>query len=156
MGGKLKFLVGAANADGKIHNMDIYMSEDEWQIEAEGELNGSLKGGSFKTKEPNELGQKEVEGLKVKNPGVGGFGLAIDLGATYKMNEYVEGLTLSAALLDLGFIRWNNTLRASMMHSYTFAGVKDPVVIDPEDGDPGDLNTQLDNIGDELKEFMKF
>ena len=156
VGGKLKFLVGAANADGKIHNMDIYMSEDEWQIEAEGELNGSLKGGSFKTKEPNELGQKEVEGLKVKNPGVGGFGLAIDLGATYKMNEYVEGLTLSAALLDLGFIRWNNTLRASMMHSYTFAGFKDPVVIDPEDGDPGDLNTQLDNIGDELKEFIKF
>ena len=82
--------------------------------------------------------------------------MAIDLGATYKMTEFVEGLTLSAALLDLGFIRWNNALKASMVHNYTFEGFKYPVVIDPEDGDPGDINNQIDDIADDLKGFIKF
>ena len=156
VGAKVKFLVGAGNVNAHIKNMDIYMSEDIWNIEAEGIIDGSLKGGEFKTKMPNEFGQREVDGFKIKNPNVGGFGLAIDLGATYKMTEFVEGLTLSAALLDLGFIRWNNALKASMVHNYTFEGFKYPVVIDPEDGDPGDINNQIDDIADDLKGFIKF
>ncbi len=156
VGAKVKFLVGGANADAHIKNMDIYMSGDKWDIQAEGQLHGSMKGAQFKTKAPNEFGQKELDGFNVKNPGVGGFGLAIDLGATYKMDEFVEGLTLSAALLDLGFIRWKSSLRASMAHNYTFEGFEHPIVIDPEEGDPGDINDQLDKIGDELKDFIKF
>ena len=97
-----------------------------------------------------------MDGFEVHSPNVGGFGIAFDLGATYKMDDFVEGLTLSAAVLDLGFIRWNNALKATMAHSYTFAGFKEPVVIDPEDGDVGDLNNQFDQIGDELKDFIKF
>ena len=54
VGAKLKFLVGAANADANVRDMDIYMSEDKWEIQADGTIDGSLKGGSFKTKhEPN-------------------------------------------------------------------------------------------------------
>ncbi len=156
IGGKFKFLVGAGNVNARIKNMDIYMSGDKWDIYADGYMEGSLKGGEFKTKEPNDKGQREVDGFKVKNAGVGGFGVAVDLGAVYKMDDYVEGLSLSAALLDLGFICWNNALRANMMNSYTFEGFKHPVAVDPEDGDPGDINDQLDQIGDDLKDFYRF
>lgn len=158
VGAKLKFLLGGANADAHIKNMRIYMSQDQWQVEAQGQVEGSLKGGYFETKEPNEEGKREVENLKVESPGIGGFGIGIDLGAVYKMDDYVEGLTLSAALLDLGFIRWNNGIRAKMKNQYTFDGFKYPIVIDPEDGDednPGDLDNQLDQIGDDLEEFIK-
>lgn len=156
IGGKAKLLVGAGNVNAHIKNMDIYMSGDYWDIQAEGTIDGSLKGGEFKTKEPNEFGQRELDGFKVKNPNVGGFGLAFDLGATYQFLDEAKGLTLSASLLDIGFIHWNNALKASMVHSYMFDGFKYPVVIDPEDGDPGDINSQLDDIGEDLKGFIKF
>ena len=156
VGAKFKFLLGAANADANIRKMDIYMSENLWDIKADGELYGSMKGGQFKTKEPNDNGERELDGYKVKGAGVGGYGLAIDLGVVYQMDAILEGLTLSAALLDLGFIHWTSALKASMMHSYTFDGFKHPIVINAEEGDPGDLESQVDQIGDELKEFIKF
>lgn len=156
IGAKVKFLVGGANADAKIKDMDIYMSEDKWQINADGNVEGSLKGGYFTSKDPNEHGQREVDGFEIESPGIGGYGIGFDLGAVYKMDDYVEGLTLSAALLDLGFIRWNNGLKAKMQNSYTFDGFKNPVAVDPEgDNDPGDIDNQIDQIGDDLEDFIK-
>ena len=155
VGAKFKFLVGAANMDAHIKNMDIYMSEDKWDIVADGRLDGSMKGASFKTKEANEAGQEQIDGIKVKNPGVGGYGAAIDLGAVYRMDDFVEGLTLSASLLDLGFIYWSNALKGSMIHSYTFEGFEHPVAVNPEPDNPNDIDTQIDKIKDELEGFGK-
>lgn len=157
IGAKVKFLVGGANADARIRRMDISMSEDQWKIEAQGQIDGSLKGGYFTTKAPNEEGQREIDGFEIKSPNVGGFGVGFDLGAVYKLDDYVEGLTASAALLDLGFIRWNNGVKATMKNSYTFDGFKHPIAVDPEGGnDPGDIDNQLDQIGDDLEDFIKF
>lgn len=156
VGGKVKLLVGGANVDGHVKNMDVYMSQDVWRVEAEGEVNGSLKGGYFTTKAPNEQGKREVDGLEVESPGIGGFGIGIDLGAVYKMDDFVEGLTLSAAVLDLGFIKWNNGLKARMQNNYTFNGFQHPIAVDPEgDDDPGDIDNQIDQIGDDLEDFIK-
>lgn len=157
VGAKMKFLVGGANADARIKRMDISMSQDEWNIEAQGQIDGSVKGGYFTTKAPNEEGQREIDGFEVKSPGVGGFGIGFDLGAVYKLDDYVEGLTASASLLDLGFIRWNSGVRARMQNQYTFAGFKNPIAVDPEGSDdPGDIDNQLDQIGDDLEDFAKF
>lgn len=156
VGAKVKLLIGGANVDGYVKNMDVYMSQDQWRIEAEGEVNGSLKGGYFTTKAPNEKGQREVDGLDVESPGIGGYGVGIDLGAVYKMDDFVEGLTLSAAVLDLGFIKWNNGLKARMQNNYTFNGFQHPIAVDPEgDDDPGDIDNQIDQIGDDLEDFIK-
>ncbi|MCS2959737.1 DUF5723 family protein [Bacteroides salyersiae] len=97
IGAKVKFLVGGANAEAKIKKMDITMGQDEWLIDAEGQLEGSLKGGYFESKEPDENGKPgEIDGFDIDGPGIGGFGVGFDLGAVYKMDDFVEGLTLSA------------------------------------------------------------
>ena len=72
------------------------------------------------------------------------------------MDDFVEGLTLSAALLDLGFIKWNNGLKAKMIHSYTFKGFENPISVKPDEGQPGDIDDELDNLGDQFEEFIKF
>lgn len=157
VGAKVKFLVGGANADARIRRMDISMSQDQWQIDAEGKIDGSVKGGYFTTKAPDEQGRQEIDGFEVKSPGVGGYGVAFDLGAVYKLDDYVKGLTVSAALLDLGFIRWNNGVKATMKNSYTFDGFKHPIAVDPEGSDdPGDIDNQLDQMKDDLEDFIKF
>lgn len=156
VGAKFKLLFGAGNANGKIDRMDIYMSQDSWTATATGKLNASLKGAYFKTKDPDESGLRELDGFDVDGAGLGGFGIGIDLGATYKMDEFVEGLTLSAALLDLGFISWKNNLTASNdgSRSFRFDGFDNIAIND--DGPNKELGDQFEDIGDDLEDMVKF
>ncbi|MEG1685879.1 MAG: DUF5723 family protein [Bacteroides sp.] len=161
VGAKLKFLFGVGNIDARFDRMDVTMSQGKWIINANGSLKASIGGVGFKTKASNSVYQmngqiyrrREIEGFNMGTPGLGGFGLGIDLGATYKMDKFVKGLTLSAALLDLGFISWGNNLKGSMLtESYTFDGFRDITI----DDDKSSLGDQVNNMVDDLKEFMKF
>ena len=157
VGGKLKILFGGANADAKFDRMDIKMSENEWVINAYGKVDASIKGGSFETRNPNEDGMREIKGFDVESPGIGGLGLGIDLGATYKLRD---DLTLSAAVIDLGFISWKNSLRGYNNGTpYTFKGFTD-IEIDPDKESPnyngGDLEDQFDQMKDDLEDIVKF
>lgn len=161
VGAKLKFLFGAGNANARIERMDVLMSQDRWHITAKGKIDASVKGGYFETKEERDeqdrpTGRYELDGFDVESPGLGGFGMAIDLGATYKMDEFVEGLTLSASLLDLGFISWNNHLKASNDGSreFTFDGFEN-IAIDDK-GDNKDIEDQVSDLGDQLGDVFKF
>ena len=150
VGAKVKFLVGAGNVDANIKNMRITMSEDKWNIKAEGELNGSVSGAYFKYDDDGD-----INGADIDKFGIGGFGGGIDLGAAYDLSDLVDGLKVSTAVLDLGFIKWKKGIRGTLKNEYTFNGFELPVVVDPEDGDPGSIDEQLDKIGDDLKDFVK-
>lgn len=165
VGAKFKILLGAGNVNAYIRNMDIYMSGDQWQIQADGRLEGSVKGAYFKTKEDDFISNEtfgnrrpdaepiqKIDDFDVDGPGVGGWGLGIDLGATYKMDQFVEGLTVSAALLDLGFISWNHTIQGKMLKTYTFDGFNDIGIT----GDDNPLDDQFDDLGDSFEDFIKF
>ena len=86
-------------------------------VEAEGEA--SIKG--FEIIE-NKNGY--IDDVKQKGSlGIAGIGAGIDLGATYKV---MDGLTLSAAVLDLGFISWSkestHIASSNTNRSYKFDG----------------------------------
>ncbi|KAA6336771.1 hypothetical protein EZS27_015091 [termite gut metagenome] len=49
IGGKFKILIGGANVRAHMDDMVIKMSENEWEVSARGNLDVSVKGGSFKT-----------------------------------------------------------------------------------------------------------
>jgi hypothetical protein len=151
VGGKLKLLVGGANVDAKIDQMDIALNGDKWEIMANGTLNTAVGGGYYKTKASNP---GEINGFDVDKAGVGGYGAGIDLGATYKL---MDNLTLSASVLDLGFISWKNNLKGATRNKepFTFNGFTD-IAVDPEAGDPNDIDTQFENIKDDLKDMAKF
>ena len=47
-----------------------------------------------------------INDIDIDSPGISGFGFGIDLGASYKI---LNNLTVSAAILDLGFINWSKS-----------------------------------------------
>lgn len=148
VGAKLKFLVGGADLDATIEDMDVNLNRNQWLVRAKAKVNTSLKG-AFYTVDEDGL----VDGIDVESPGVGGFGLGLDLGATWKFTEGpLEGLTLSAALLDLGFINWSDNVMAyNEGEEFHFDGFRD-IAIDSK-GEGRELEDQFDDLQDDLEKL---
>lgn len=148
IGAKLKFLFGGADLDATIENMDVNMTQDQWLVRARAKVNTSLKG-AFYTVDEDGL----VDGVDVESPGLGGFGLGLDLGATWKFTEgALKGLTLSAAVLDLGFINWSDNIVAyNEGEEFAFDGFQN-IAIDSE-GEGRELDDQFDDLQDDLEKL---
>ena len=149
-GAKIKVLIGAAHAEARIDRMDISMSQDEWMIKQAGHLQATSL--LELTTDP-ETG--EVTDYKVGNNfGLAGFGLGFDLGATYKL---IDNLTLSAALTDIGFMRWNNLTRAETDpdKGFIYTGFDNIGAEDDENGD-NPFDQKADQLGEDLKALTKF
>ena len=148
VGAKLKFLVGGADFEATLKDAYIDLKQNMWRIKANAEVNASLKGAYFTTDADGE-----VDGLEVESPGIGGFGLGLDLGATYKFTDGpLEGLKLSAAVLELGFINWADNAKAvNDGEEFVFEGFKD-IAID-DNGNGKKLEDQMDDLGDDLEKL---
>lgn len=157
IGAKIKFLVGLGYLDAKFDEFDLHLSEQEWLVRSKGSLMAGVKGGYFEYKdERGPKGEQEIDGFDVDSPGINGFGVGIDLGATYKMDNLVEGLTLSASLLDLGFISWSDNLKGYSAGEFSFKGFEE-FAFEKEDYDMGtSLEDQFDDTVDRLEELVKF
>lgn len=95
------------------------------------------------------------DGIEYNNFGLTGFGMGLDMGATYQL---LPDLQLSAAVLDFGFLSWSNTVKAQTADTqWTFEGFKD-VALDKNQ--PGyrenKLSQQLDNMWDGLQDCVNF
>ena len=158
VGAKLKALLGVARADLEVKGMTANLTGNTWTLtsgETKGQVN--MKGLTFKnTTDKNykdgrpdvhvDFGETDVDGS-----GVSGFGLGVDLGAVY---EVMEGLKVSAALNDLGFISWSKTqLLTPKSKQFTFNGFHDISVKDT-DNDPNSLENQSDRYIDQLSDFI--
>lgn len=164
VGGKLKFLLGAYNASAMIDNMDVELTDELWSIQGSGHLDLAMKGLKVPTyaesKDPNDYKDSEAQNInysemELESPGLGGFGMAIDLGATYQIRE---DLQLSASLLDLGFISWNTNTRGVMSTKpWTFDGFEN-VPYDSNNVPDGQtsLEDQIDELTDGLEDYFSF
>lgn len=104
VGGKFNFLLGAGNLNLQINNVEIqtsnldsYSGSADINVDARAEANITGLGLSM-----SEDGY--VDDVEYNKFGIGGYGAGIDLGATYRL---LDNLTLSAAITDLGFIKWS-------------------------------------------------
>lgn len=147
IGAKLKLLFGGADMDATIEQMSVQTMADKWLIKASAEVNTSLKGATYTLDDAGK-----VDGIDVESPGLGGFGLGLDMGATYKFTEgTLEGLTLSAALLDLGFISWSDNIVATNEgEEFVFNGFEN-VSLDNNEG--RELKDQFEVMGDDLEKL---
>lgn len=106
VGAKVKLLLGAGNIDLELNKAYLTAGADgRYTAEVDGEFHGNIKGMELKTK----ANSKEFDKADVNDPSLGGWGLAVDLGATYKLND---DWTFSASVLDFGFINWNTDVVA--------------------------------------------
>ncbi len=71
----------------------------ESKIAVEGTMEATMGGLEFNHNDKNFISGMEMNGFKIS-----GYGVAVDLGATY---EVMDNLTVTAAVTDLGFINWS-------------------------------------------------
>ena len=153
VGGKMKFLLGAAYADFNVEQLDVTMNGEMWRIQGQAELNAAVLKSQFSYKEGKndpKTGRKRVEGLDDVSFSLPGFGMAFDLGAAYKINE---DWTVSAGLTDLGFIHWSKTKQATSSGDYIFAGFNKIKVEGAEAGSKK-LGDQFEDLGDDLSDMF--
>ena len=145
IGAAVKFLIGVGNisADFKTANLDL--NENDWRITTNAELNASVKGLTYKTSVNKHTGHEYVDGMDYDKFGLNGFGMAFDLGATYDLTSDIQ---LSMALLDLGFISWNENQLATTNGEKTFN--TDSYVFSPDEDAPNSFENQWDNIRDDI------
>lgn len=163
VGAKLKVLLGLAHADVKMTDMRVEMSQDKWMVSANGEMNMALKGLVMPTKEesgrviddPSQNDLIDWENVDGGSVGLTGFGLAVDLGATYRLTD---NLSLSASLLDLGFLSWGNNVKGVTLNQpWEFEGFQN-IPVSPElgDDDPNSLKSQTEDLGEDLENYASF
>ena len=142
-GVNLKFLVGVADAMASVEHIGIEMSNNRWMVETRGV--GSVSSGvDFVYDEEGNLSNVSANNLHI-----GGYGFGADLGVAYTPAA-LPGLTVSAAVNDLGFISWQgvNTTQAEGQFEYT--GFETITT------DEATLNEQLNAVLDDVVELAHF
>ena len=147
----LKFLEGISYVDMNVDNIEAVFGDDDWRVRSNGTIKSSVPGAKYKLK-TDSLGRKKfdgIEGFDVKVPGNHGF--AVDLGAEYDFKGIVDGLKVSAAITDLGFIGWEkmNTFATDNNGWVTFEGFNNYDV----DGDNSDET--MDQISDDFNDMVQ-
>lgn len=139
VGATLKFLVGLGNIDAYLDEAHLTLGEDNWRAMTNANVYASVKGLTYKTDRNDDTGHEYVSGMDMGSYGPNGFGLAFDLGATYKWNDF----NFSLAVLDLGFISWGDTQFASTNGDQYFE--TDAFAFSVKDGDDtfDDMKNQL-------------
>ena len=118
VGGRVKVLLGIANAEMEVNKFEIdtnlpadYQNPSAWdagktytaEYTSKAQITTTMKGGCLSYDDNEVIDGFDFDG---GDYGISGAGFGIDLGATYKLFDHV---TLSAAVLDLGFIKWNKS-----------------------------------------------
>lgn len=127
VGGRVKVLLGLARAEMNINQFDLSLdvpnpqytnyadyesrgelSPSDWygkgySYAAEGNVITTLKGGGMTF---DNDGMIDDFDLDAGDLGIAGSGFGIDLGASYKV---WDNLTVSASILDLGFLKWKES-----------------------------------------------
>lgn len=145
VGGRIKFLIGLADADLRINDMRLTAMEDKWTVRGEGSLKGSFMSYELQTDDEGKLNYdfSDLEFDINKLNTYLNYGFAMDLGVKWTFARY---FTLSAAINDLGTIAWKNYNVANTPKgsSWEFDGFGNL------DESTDDVGQQLENLGNEL------
>lgn len=169
VGAKVKLLFGAARANAELDDLTLNLGTDKWtatahargEINAKGieitqkyeKYNDESKNTKTDPKTGEKYGYETVDELKTNNAGLGGFGLAFDLGAEYDFKDLVPGLKASMSLLDLGFISWSEShVVENNGTPFEFDGFKN---IQVKDGAGTPMSDQTDKIKDDLMNLYR-
>ena len=155
LGAKLKFLFGVGRADFKFKDVKADLSApDRWTVSGDAEADVSMKGFRYLTKQKEYESEgsgsyEKIDDVDVDGGGLGGFGMALDFGAVYKVDDC---WTLSASVLDLGFMSWSNDVQATnSSKSFEFSGFHDTAV---KKDRLGTIDEQADKYSDQITDFI--
>lgn len=145
VGGRAKLLLGLASARVTTDQLSVTLGNDEWTANSDALLSIAAPFINVGTDPDGAINYKFSADPKQIRPS--GFGAAVDLGVEYRP---IDGLTISASVLDLGAIAWKNNIHARSKVSETYAG--SPAI----DVDGSDLSAAFDEALEEFKKVAKF
>ena len=158
VGARFKLLAGVARAEVAMNSMNLKLATDEWAVKAQGT---GMISGPISVKTYGESGNASVvdqtnvidwstldfpDGVEdiaayADNPS---YGFAVDLGASY---TFLDCITVSASVLDLGAITWKNAIRMQTPEAkWSFKGFEELSM----SGDENAVADQLENMTEEI------
>jgi hypothetical protein len=142
VGTKVKVLLGLANGRANLDKMKLNIGQDIWTVsETQATLQYAVKGLEPAYDKEGVFSGFDTDDISLS---VNGFGLGLDLGATFKPGYFIEdessfinNFTVSMAVTDMGYIKWNES-----NHRYLATSLSDPVVV------TGDKEISFENSED--------
>lgn len=159
VGAKVKFLIGAAYSDLYAERLNLHLNDEKWAVDGDIRLSAALMKSELEYEDADknyvdpttQQVRRRISGIDEFKPGLSGFGLAFDLGATYQV---MPDLKVSASVTDLGFISWFDAYQASNAESWTFDGFKNPIYCGGTDTGNNKLDDQMDALTDDLENLL--
>ena len=155
IGARVKFLFGIAYAEMMFDRMEVSMNGNRWMINAMGSANIAMGGHYTFSDEKTASGKSRIDGYDDVAIGMNGFGMGIDLGATYDLSDVLtDGLSVSAALNDIGYLKWKKVAKAAISpeNPYAFDGFNNIAIHDDTPGT--NIEDQFDALKDDLEDFF--
>ena len=115
LGANVKFLLGLFGAGFELYDLDaMILDEGDVQVDAYADI--FLSSALVKVGTVPSRGREVYDFTQISfgRPGFTGRGLGLDIGITATP---IDGLTLGAAVLDLGYIRWNESINGSIRYT---------------------------------------
>lgn len=164
IGAKLKVLLGLANVTAHVENMDVRLADDQWLVKARGKVEMAAGSGLYVPTKlesgadydiPADADLIDWDNIDYNNFGIAGFGLGLDIGATYQL---LPDLQLSAAINDFGFLNWSHAhVGTTPDTEWTFDGFQNIAVKDDQPGyEDNKLSEQVDRMWDDLQDAFDF
>lgn len=163
IGAKAKILLGAGYARLKMDKLELDLENpNRWIAEGQANMEMGINGFTWGETEQKEYSSKpgtyyeqlNLDNADIENPSLNGGGFAVDLGAEWDMGEQgiLDGMKFSAAVLDLGFIKWKNVSMAyNKGEEFVFDGFEN---IQVEDGPGTSFDDQIDELEDKLSDLI--
>lgn len=151
VGAAVKFLVGIANVQADFKEAQLTLGEDNWTAVTNADINANLGGLQYETK-LDDRGNPYVSGVNTDGDGsIGpnGFGMAFDLGASYKWRDF----EFSLGVLDLGWISYFDTKQASTNGRKTIS--TDAYTFNANDDATNSFEDEWDRFSDDLAELYQ-
>ena len=146
VGIRVKALMGLASARTDIGNLSLKLDKDQWMVHAAGSATfSSIPAMMIAGNEDVDIINEMMSMMKSPN-----IGFAADLGVSVDLFKY---LTLSASIIDLGFIGWNNVgIYRLKNEPWVYEGFD----ISATPGESADMNEQLNAKLEELGALFNF
>ena len=151
---KAKFLASAARASLNINKLDITMGSDKWMIQTD--ATGYLMGKGFDLavtqNEEDTTPSFDLTLPELRDIRPAGYGAAFDLGVEYRLpiNNFFDCIRFSAAVTDLGFVKYKKDVIEKVVSSGTF----DYTGVNLDFGEDSKLDEEFSAIGDEFMALL--
>lgn len=144
---KANVLLGIMHADLETDNLMVQLADDRWT--ATGNVTANVSGLRYKSEMHDYKGRagayEAVNGVSVGGLGLNGAGLSLDAGVIVKP---LPGLSISASVLDLGFVSWFRSQRATNSGvPFEFEGLHNATIDSDADNS---AQKQIDRLSDDL------